>query len=51
MSAKQLITLIVSATLSPFEADDEFADEKPITLPPMLIIADSKESLVRVLGS
>ena len=32
-------------------AEEELASEKPITLPPSLVIADSKESLVLVLGS
>ena len=51
MSAKQEITRIVSATLSPLEAELESADEKPRTLPPRLIMAASWLNLVRVLGS
>ena len=42
---------MVSATLSPLEAEEEAALWKPKTLPPKFIIAASKESLVRVLGS
>jgi hypothetical protein len=51
ISAKQDITLMVSATLSPFAAEEEFASAKPMTCPPRRIIAVSKESLVLVLGS
>ena len=49
LSQKEFVISLIEAELD--EADEEFADEKPITLPPRLIIADSKESLVRVLGS
>ena len=42
---------IVSATLSPFEAELLAALEKPSTLPPSRIMADSKLRRVRVLGS
>ena len=51
MSAKQEITRMVSETLSPFEAEEEFASEKPITLPPKFIIAASKLRRVLVLAS
>ena len=51
MSAKQLMTLTVSATVSPFDTDDEAASEKPMTLPPSSIMADVKLRRVRVLGS
>ena len=51
ISAKQEITRIVSETLSPLEAEDELASEKPMTLPPRLIIAASKLRRVLVLGS
>ena len=51
ISAKQQITRVVSATLSPFDAEDEAASEKPITFPPRFSMAVSKLSLVRVLGS
>ena len=43
--------MTVSATLSPFEEEEELESEKPITLPPRESIADSKESLVLVEGS
>ena len=42
---------MVSATLSPFAAELESAEEKPSTLPPKLSIAASKLKRVRVLGS
>ena len=42
---------MVSDTLSPYAAELELAEEKPRTDPPRLSIADSKLSLVRVLGS
>jgi len=42
---------MVSATLSPFDAELELADEKPKTLPPRFNIAASKLKRVRVLGS
>lgn len=44
-------TSIVSATLSPFAAEEELALEKPSTLPPSDSIADSKLSRVLVEGS
>lgn len=51
MSAKQEMTRIVSATVSPLAAEEDCASAKPRTLPPRFSMADSKESLVRVLGS
>ena len=45
------MTLAVSATLSPLDADDESAEENPRTLPPNSSIAASKLNLVLVLGS
>ena len=42
---------MVSATLSPFAAELELADEKPNTLPPRFSMAASKLKRVRVLGS
>ena len=51
ISAKQEITRMVSETLSPLEAEEEFASEKPITLPPKFSMADSKLKRVLVLGS
>ena len=42
---------IVSARVSPFEAELEFGSEKPSIFPPSLIIAASKLNLVLVLGS
>ena len=42
---------MVSATLSPLEAELLSAEANPSTFPPRRIIADSKLSLVRVLGS
>ena len=51
MSAYPQITLTVSATLSPFAAELEFAEENPNTFPPNYIIAASKLNLVLVLGS
>ena len=51
ISAKQEITRIVSDTLSPFDAEEEPASEKPMTLPPKFSMAASKLSLVLVLGS
>ena len=42
---------IVSATLSPLDAEEQEASEKPITLPPKRVMADSKLRRVRVLGS
>ena len=42
---------MVSETLSPFDADELLADEKPRTLPPSESIADSKLRRVRVEGS
>ena len=42
---------VVSATLSPLEAELFSAEEKPITVPPRLSIADSKLKRVLVLGS
>ena len=51
MSAYPLTTFAVSAILSPFEAEEEFASEKPRTLPPSSYIAASKLSLVLVEGS
>ena len=41
---------MVSDTLSPLDAEEEAASEKPMTLPPRRVMADSKLSLVRVLG-
>ena len=41
----------VSETLSPLDAEEELASEKPMTSPPKFNMADSKLSLVRVLGS
>lgn len=51
MSAKQRITRTVSATVSPFDTDDEAASEKPMTLPPSSSMAEVKLSRVRVEGS
>ena len=51
MSVYALTILTVSATVSPFDTDDEFASEKPSTFPPSDIIADVNESLVLVDGS
>ena len=51
MSAKQRITRTVSATVSPFDTDDELASEKPMTLPPSSIMAEVKLRRVRVEGS
>ena len=51
MSAKQRITRTVSATVSPFDTDDELASENPMTLPPSSIIAEVKLNRVRVDGS
>ena len=51
MSAKQPMTRMVSATLSPLAAEEESAEEKPMTLPPNSSMADSKLRRVRVLGS
>ena len=51
MSAKQRITRTVSATVSPFETDEELASEKPITWPPSSSIAEVKLRRVRVEGS
>ena len=51
MSAKQFITRVVSATVSPLLTDDEAASEKPITLPPSSIMAEVKLRRVRVEGS
>ena len=51
MSAKQRITRTVSATVSPFDTDDELASEKPMTLPPSSIMAEVKLRRVRVDGS
>ncbi len=42
---------MVSATLSPLAAEELSAEEKPKTLPPRRIMADSKLRRVRVLGS
>ena len=42
---------MVSDTLSPLEAEEDAASEKPIILPPSRVIADSKLRRVRVLGS
>ena len=42
---------MVSATLSPFAAEELLASEKPSTLPPSSSIAASKLSLVLVEGS
>ena len=42
---------IVSARVSPLDAEVEFGSEKPKILPPSLIIAASKLNLVLVLGS
>ena len=42
---------MVSATLSPFEAELASPDEIPRLLPPRFYIAASKLNLVRVLGS
>ena len=42
---------MVSETLSPFEAEEEAASEKPMTRPPSLVMADSKLKRVLVLGS
>ena len=41
----------VSATVSPFDTDDEAASEKPMTLPPSSSMAEVKLSRVRVEGS
>ena len=41
---------MVSDTLSPLEAEEEAASEKPMTLPPRRVMADSKLKRVRVLG-
>ena len=49
--AKQETVRIVSATLSPLDAEQESAEEKPSTLPPRAIMAASKLKRVRVLGS
>ena len=51
ISAKQEITRMVSATLSPLEAELESAEAKPRTRPPKFSIAASKLKRVRVLGS
>ena len=51
ISAKLDTTRMVSATLSPLEAELSAPEEKPSTLPPRLSIAASKLNLVRVLGS
>jgi hypothetical protein len=45
------MTRMVSATLSPFAAEDESALAKPRTEPPRLSIAASNERRVRVDGS
>ena len=42
---------MVSDTLSPLEAEEEAASEKPMTLPPKRVMAVSKLKRVRVLGS
>ncbi len=42
---------MVSDTLSPLEAEEEAASEKPMTRPPSRVMADSKLRRVRVLGS
>ena len=51
MSAKQRITRTVSATVSPFDTDEELASEKPMTCPPSSSIAAVKLNRVRVEGS
>ena len=51
VSAYAEITRIVSETLSPFDADEEPASEKPSTEPPRFNMAASKLKRVRVLGS
>ena len=51
MSAKQLITFVVSATVSPLLTELFMASEKPMTLPPSSIMADVKLRRVRVDGS
>jgi hypothetical protein len=43
--------LAVSATLSPFAADEDCMSEQLITVPPSRCIEDSKDNRVRVLGS
>ena len=45
------MTLAVSATLSPLAAEELWASEKPITLPPSSYMAASKLRRVRVEGS
>ena len=45
------MTFAVSAMLSPFDAEELDASEKPITLPPSSSIAASKLSLVLVEGA
>ena len=51
ISAKQEITRIVSETLSPLEAEEEPASEKPMILPPRFSMAVSVLRRVLVLGS
>ena len=50
-STRTRLTFAVSAMLSPLDADDVDADEKPITLPPSSSIAASKLRRVLVEGS
>ena len=42
---------MVSETLSPLDAEEQLASEKPKTEPPRFNMAASKLNLVRVLGS
>ena len=51
MTTAELMNERERETLSPFAALELLALEKPSTLPPRRIIADSKLNLVRVLGS
>ena len=51
MSAKQRMTRTVSATVSPFDTEEELASEKPMTVPPSSSMADVKLRRVRVEGS
>ncbi len=45
------MTRTVSATVSPFDTDDELASEKPMTCPPNSNMAEVKLNRVRVEGS
>ena len=51
MSVYDATILIVSARVSPFVTEEEPESENPSTLPPRLIIAETKLSLVLVDGS